>query len=459
MEESQPIKFEFSELDIEIFTKKNGEDQKLDLTESFEVELTKEAITIDLKKYHFIRQMQLQVEGVRFDRLKADYHALSGAKVECVSAVKDAEKAIIGFDINDLVQKVYLFYKSGFFEPEKIRVRGIRIYGTPLSNLEAYIDKIALIETYEADSNLKIANAKKVLDDEKNSHTAKIAEFEAKEAELTKKIKALNTQVADAESRATTATTTATEKDEILKAKTTEIEAFNTEKNKLQQELSGLKSDIERQQSLDLALKNEVQIKESQIRELVKKYSLYSNEYASYNKQGNKFILLYTVLSALPAAILCLFIYKMFRGTVDLTVLYKTTPDLNLTAILVTRLPFVTISLGIISVCFYTLKYLTAKIFDIQDDKMILTKLSILAQDIVKASAEGLTLSDSQLHEANIYLRMELLKSYMQGDIDRNFQYKARNKKIMELIGANLIKRTSERADSPEKSANSKVPS
>lgn len=50
-------------------------------------------------------------------------------------------------------------------------------------------------------------------------------------------------------------------------------------------------------------------------------------------------------------------------------------------------------------------------------ERLDFSKIGIIAKDVASASANGLLLADEQLYEARTYLKIEMLKSYLSGNI------------------------------------------
>ena len=71
-------------------------------------------------------------------------------------------------------------------------------------------------------------------------------------------------------------------------------------------------------------------------------------------------------------------------------------------------------------------------------EKLNLTKLSIIAKDIVDLSSKDLELTDEQIQEANIYLRSEFVKAHMKEILGKDFEYQVRDKTILKSIGKKI---------------------
>ncbi|MCY1547993.1 hypothetical protein D9M68_840790 [compost metagenome] len=82
--------------------------------------------------------------------------------------------------------------------------------------------------------------------------------------------------------------------------------------------------------------------------------------------------------------------------------------------------------------CYSALRFLFNRISAIYAERLDFAKIGIVAKDVAFASANGLVLSDRELYEARTYLKIEMLKSYLSGNIGV-FAYAKRTTKLEEL--------------------------
>jgi uncharacterized coiled-coil protein SlyX len=419
----------YSEIEFELYVKSGDSYRKTNIQKR-NVEVKEEAIKITLDHLYYINKLEIDFSSLENQNIKIDYYSQDGQKKLCDKGY--IENNILVVNVNDILNVMYLYSNRGDLTAAKNIIKSLKIYGLTLIEIEKYIDQIKKIETLKQETLENIEKQKGALEEQKININQNIAELETKQASLSQAIDELTESQAEAEANNIKA-------QEDLTVITEKLNSQKEDLNKKKSEYTDLEGSLGKAKANLKSTRDEISKNESEIRELVKKYSLLSNEYASYNLQGNNFIRFYTILSILPISLIVGFVYKLYCGTVDLTTMYKADPGIDLLTIFSTRMPFVTLGIGIITASFIVLKLLIMKIFDIQSDKMALTKLSILAQDVVNVSAEDLELTDFQVHEANIYLRMELLKSYMKGDISRDFQYKIRDKELLDKAAKGLL--------------------
>jgi hypothetical protein len=157
--------------------------------------------------------------------------------------------------------------------------------------------------------------------------------------------------------------------------------------------------------------------KEHRLRELTSNVNLFSEEFSSFSDHGAKQARIFIGLSVIPLAIITILTAQLLLGAVDLSVKYVKEPNLDLMTVFVTRLPYLTICGSILGVCYSIQRFLFNRISVIFAERLDFSKIGILAKDVASASAHGLELGDSQLYEARTYLKIQMIKSYLSGNI------------------------------------------
>ncbi len=166
---------------------------------------------------------------------------------------------------------------------------------------------------------------------------------------------------------------------------------------------------------------------ERRLRELTNNVNLFSEEFSSFSDHGAKQARIFIALSIIPLAIVVALTVQLLMGAVDLSVKYIAEPNIDLLTIFVTRLPYLTVCGSILAVCYSAIKFLFSRISTIYAERLDFSKIGIIAKDVASASANGLSLQDDQLYEARTYLKIEMLKSYLSGNIGA-FTYSKRGK-------------------------------
>lgn len=182
----------------------------------------------------------------------------------------------------------------------------------------------------------------------------------------------------------------------------------------------------------DLAV--ETSEKQNRLRELSNNVNLFSEEFSSFSDHGAKQTKVFIGLAIIPLTIIVALTVQLLMGAVDLSVKYIEQPDLDLLTVFVTRLPYLTVCGSILAVCYSVCRFLFNRISDIYAERLDFAKIGILAKDITFASSKDLSFTDHDLYESRTYLKIELLKSYLNGNIGA-FVYAKRRYKERPNVG------------------------
>lgn len=179
---------------------------------------------------------------------------------------------------------------------------------------------------------------------------------------------------------------------------------------------------------------------DDKLKELTKNVNLFSEEFASFSDHGAKQTKTFIWLSIIPISVILILVWQLLSGAVDLSVKYSENPDIDLLTIFVTRIPYILVCGSILTVCYSLAIFLFKRISFIYAEKLDFSKIGIIAKDVATASTNNTNLPDSHLYEARTYLKIEMLKSYLGGNIgsytynDRSIKedYSSQGKKIKE---------------------------
>jgi regulator of replication initiation timing len=218
----------------------------------------------------------------------------------------------------------------------------------------------------------------------------------------------------------------------------TDLESLKAQRDELKSEIISLKSEESDVTSRFEILEDSIDQKKSEQRNLNRKISdstfelktlkeninMFPSEIGGFVDQGASNISKYTWLSLVPIIVLVLVTVALFSNAADLTVVYKEQDNVSIWFILLTRLPFVAIAITLIHACYKLAKVFIAEIMRINQQRLNLSKISIIATDVSSASLEGLDPTEDQIYQARTQLKMELLREHLKDYISENYQYK-----------------------------------
>ena len=107
----------------------------------------------------------------------------------------------------------------------------------------------------------------------------------------------------------------------------------------------------------------------------------------------------------------------------NLTTVIDENNNARIFSILATRLPYVIIATAIIGAAYKLAALFVSEIMRINQQRLNLSKVSIIATDISDASAEGLTeLSEEDLWQLKTRLKMDMLRDHLKDYLSKDFQ-------------------------------------
>lgn len=100
-------------------------------------------------------------------------------------------------------------------------------------------------------------------------------------------------------------------------------------------------------------------------------------------------------------------------GAVDLTTVITAETDVNLAAIVVSRIPYVAVASAIIYACYRLARLFITEVMNINRQRLSLTKISIIAKDISEAAESRLGFSEEQIYANRLKVKMALLGDHI----------------------------------------------
>ncbi|WP_411381142.1 hypothetical protein [Pseudomonas sp. MPB26] len=210
----------------------------------------------------------------------------------------------------------------------------------------------------------------------------------------------------------------------------TEVELLSDKEKQIQLEIekSQTKFDIINNKSTELedkaASQHEInnnlmkEIEANRVRRdnLLSDNSIFMEEFSSYVKQGRESINSYLLIGAACFIILFVCLYRLIASSLTLVRDPEILKEISAFDLLLSRLPFA-IVLGIIMVAAMKILFqLLNRTFEIHQERLLLTKLSIIAKDNALSSADGLDIPAELIYAQKSLLKMELLKEFLSGN-------------------------------------------
>lgn len=149
-----------------------------------------------------------------------------------------------------------------------------------------------------------------------------------------------------------------------------------------------------------------------QLRELVEHKRMISDEFSDFVIEGRGQARVYGWLSVVPSLAAAVAIGFLLKGAWNVTALVVKAPS-EAYALFLQRLPYTAATILAVTLLLKVVDALVKKVMTIHEDRLGLAKLLVIARDTVFASANGLKLTDDEIFEQRLRLKMELLKVHL----------------------------------------------
>ncbi|WP_136439274.1 hypothetical protein [Pacificoceanicola onchidii] len=342
--------------------------------------------------------------------------------------------------INQLVRRV------SFKPPKKwltnTQITRVRLLGFQIDELEDFIRLVAKLDQYkenvseEARKEIRKAEAanekakniemhrEKLLSEISDSNS-KVAELNANIGRLTEQRQGLIEDIASREEAISNLDERSVQVQEIIAERTTERKSLAKSVAELKQELRALEDDV----------------------------NMFPTEIGGFVSQGGQNIGTYWKLAAVPIALMVLVTGLLVFNAANLTTVYDEGGTAKIWSILLTRIPYVIIATAIITACYKLARVFIAEIMRINQQRLNLSKISIVATDASNTSQEGLDLTDRELYELRTDLKMQLLRDHLKEYLSTDFRYQGRSTnnwtRLLEKRSASAAEEEPDEAVSP----------
>lgn len=178
-----------------------------------------------------------------------------------------------------------------------------------------------------------------------------------------------------------------------------------------------------------VSLATKISEHQQELRSLRDDINMFPTEISGFVLQASNNTTLYWRLSVVPVALLVVMSALLVFNAANLTTVFDENSNARIFSILITRLPYVIVATAIIGVAYKLAVLLIGEIFRINQQRLNLSKVSIIATDVSRASAEGLDdLTNEDIYHLRTGLKMEILrdhlKQYISADLPEKLQKK-----------------------------------
>lgn len=319
------------------------------------------------------------------------------------------------FEVNNFIDKFS-------FKPEKAytgspKILSINLTGYTREEFENICNTVIKLDSEKENLIKKLAS----IETDELKHVNKISELTNEKEELEDSILELKNEKAGHQAEINTLK----EQGEELHLKINELES---KESNITSRIETLDDSIDKKKNEQKQLNTIISKNNAELKALKENINMFPSEITGFVDQGARSISRYTLIAAVPIAIIVIVTAALFFNAADLTVIYKEQENFNVWYILITRIPFVIIAVTLIHSCYRIAKIFMQEIIRINHQRLNLSKISIIATDVSTASSEGLGLSEDETYQLRTNLKMELLREHLKSYIKEDYEYKETSK-------------------------------
>lgn len=171
-----------------------------------------------------------------------------------------------------------------------------------------------------------------------------------------------------------------------------------------------------------MGLATEITEQRQELRSLQDDINMFPTEISGFVSQAVQNTKTYWQLSWIPILLLVVVTGLLVFNAANLTTVVDENDNARIFSILATRLPYVIIATAIIGACYKLAALFVGEIMRINQQRLNLSKVSIIATDVSQASEEGLTeLTDEEIYGLRTKLKMDMLRDHMKDYLSKDF--------------------------------------
>jgi hypothetical protein len=182
-------------------------------------------------------------------------------------------------------------------------------------------------------------------------------------------------------------------------------------------------SSIEQKTGERQQLSTEITKAKAELRELKENINMFPTEISGFVAQGASNIRRYSFLAAIPIIVIGVVTVDLFSKASELSHLENMPANFSVWEVLIARFPYVLICGALIASSYKLAQVFIHEIIRINEQRLNLTKISIIAKDVSDASEDGLSMDDVARYEHRTHLKMDLLRSHLKGYLAEDYRY------------------------------------
>jgi hypothetical protein len=343
-----------------------------------------------------------------YDTFDFQWEMASGGKAS--HEISRESDTLVRTSINQLVKSVaFKPPKKWFRDPT---ISSVALKGFQLEELEGFVQTVSRLDRLKNDV---VAAGDEALQNADKANV-RVEELRQENDAIQDEIKTANSTVTDLNNQIGRLTE---ERNGIM----ADIAKRENTISKLSEQETQVGELIAERNSERTTLAAQVTVQKQELRSLQNDINMFPTEISGFVSQAAQNTSSYWRFASVPILIMVVLTGLLIFNAANLTTVIDENENARIFSILATRLPYVIIATAIIGAAYKLAALLVSEIMRINQQRLNLSKVSIIATDISDASAEGLTeLSEEDLWQLKTRLKMDMLRDHLKDYLSKNFQ-------------------------------------
>lgn len=258
--------------------------------------------------------------------------------------------------------------------------------------------------------------------------TSKEAEVAGLEQQIVEKLESIQ----DLEQRESELSEDVEKEQEKLELTERAVGSKKQELSEFSARIESANSSIEQKTGERQQLSTDITKAKAELRELKENINMFPTEISGFVSQGASNIRRYSFLAAIPIIIIGLVTVDLFSKASELSHLENFPAKISVWEVLIARFPYVLVCGALVASSYKLARVFIGEIIRINEQRLNLTKISIIAKDVSDASEDGLSMDDAARYEHRTHLKMDLLRSHLKGYLAEEYRYSKKSVAIPE---------------------------
>lgn len=186
--------------------------------------------------------------------------------------------------------------------------------------------------------------------------------------------------------------------------------------------MSNIKTELDNLSNRRELISSEITTKKDDLSKLKANLDLFPSELSDFVRQGARNTKTLFWLAAAPIAVIVGMFALLISGAVDLSTKITTSQNINIEALIVSRMPYVFVAVTIVTACYKIARAFIVELININRQRLNLTKISIIAKDVSNSSEFNLDLNENEIYNLRVRLKMDLLRDHLKNYVSPEFE-------------------------------------